>query len=66
MIAGRARVAAVESLYALMPSRGGRYAPMLAATRGALAELYCAPNRALSATLRRPLPWPCGGGGGSV
>ena len=59
-----ARVAAVERLYALMPSRGGRYAPMLAATRGALDELYCAPNRALSATLRRPLPWPCGGGGG--
>ena len=58
-----ARVAAVERLYALMPSRGGRYAPMLAATRGALDELYCAPNRALSATLRRPLPWPCGGGG---
>ena len=57
-----ARVAAVERLYALMPSRGGRYAPMLAATRGALDELYCSPNRALSATLRRPLPWPCGGG----
>ena len=56
-----ARVAAVERLYALMPSRGGRYAPMLPATRGALDELYCAPNRALSATLRRPLPWPCGG-----
>ena len=31
-----ARVAAVERLYALMPSRGGRYAPMLPATRGAL------------------------------
>ncbi|CAH0379810.1 unnamed protein product [Pelagomonas calceolata] len=58
-----ARVAAVERLYALMPSRGGRYAPMLAATRAALDELYCAPNRALSATLRRRLPWPCGGGG---
>ena len=57
-----ARVAAVERLYALMPSRGGRYAPMLAATRDALDELYCSPNRALSATLRRPLPWPCGGG----
>ena len=61
-----ARVAAVERLYALMPSRGGRYAPMPPATRGALDELYCAPNRALSATLRRPLPWPCGDGGGAV
>ena len=33
-----ARVAAVERSYALMPSRGGRYAPMLAATRAALDE----------------------------
>jgi len=61
--AGSRRVAAVERLYALMPSRRGSYLPMLPATRETLDSLYCAPNRALAATLGRPLPWPCGAEG---
>ena len=53
------KVAAVQKLYAAVPSRGGNYAPMLPKTKQALDALYCDPNMALAATLGRPLPWPC-------
>ena len=53
------KVRLVERLYAAAPSRGGAYAPMPAATKAALDDLYCDPNRDLSKALGRPLPWPC-------
>mmetsp|Transcript_14401 Transcript_14401/g.43005 ORF Transcript_14401/g.43005 Transcript_14401/m.43005 type:complete len:451 (-) Transcript_14401:31-1383(-) len=58
--AGSARVAAVERLYAAVPSRGGAYSPMDAATKKTLDDLYCEPNADLSRVLARPLPWNCG------